>query len=390
MKKIELEKKIKELEFELKKIYNSKTYRLLYIYKNFKNIIIDSCKKLLKLKYKYDKKNYFYLENGYFKKNKVLGITHSYWPGLLNATKNQCSKMVVAEKPIQNKKDVKLIIEIIKKTNIKKIAINGILDGCELLIKELFNNKYNFEVYLIWHGSFTQQTIEDHNYRFYKIEKYLNKFKKIGFIKPKMAEILNLAGIKNSFFIPNTFNISIAKLKNKEINYFHQNKKINIGIFGWYTWHKNNINQIIAASLIKDTQIFTMYFQENPLIKKLTYKKIKLIPFQKNNYDFIKFMKKNIDINLYVSLTECYPNLFLESLALNIPCIIGKFGEDIIFDEELKKFLVVKNPEDILEIKEKIENVIKNKKYIEEKISIFFNKLIKINNKKILEFFNTN
>lgn len=375
-------KKNNELESELIKIYNSKTWRLIFLYKKIISLVKN------KLKIRKIKNNNFYnfiLKKGYFTKNQVIGITHTYWTGVYHATLNQCKYVICFNNEIQ-KEDVNEIIKLIKKLKINKIAINGILDGIEILLNKIFKIK-NLDVYLIWHGSLTQQTIEDHISRFNKIKKYLNKFEKIAFLKKEIFEVFKKCGYK-SFYIPNTFNqnikISDNKIKNNENL---KNKTINIGILGWWSWHKNNLNQIISASLVKNVKIHTLYYPDNIYyLRKITEHKI--TNYYSLTYDETLKLISKMDILLNVSLTECYPNILLESFYFSKPILLGKFADQIIEDEFLKKILIVNNPEDIEEIKNKITFIIKNYEDITKNIRKYYKKLILKNNEKIINFFN--
>ncbi|GAB4219632.1 MAG: hypothetical protein Fur009_6690 [Candidatus Microgenomates bacterium] len=321
------------------------------------------------------------LENGNLSNSNVIAITHNYWAGVYNAAKNQ-SKFIISVNSPLNKKNIKKIIETIKKLRIYKIAIHGILDNCDILLKDLFNNK-KLDIFLIWHGSFTQQTIEDHIARFNSIKKYLHKFKKIGFIKPDMAKIFKLNGYKNAEFIPNTINLKI-KTKINKLNH----NTIKIGIFGWWTWHKNILNQIIAASIIKSAKIYTTFFPRNIFyINKIINKKIILLGYL-NHFEILKKVNE-MNLLLAVSLTECYPNLLLESFYFSKPILLGKYAKKIIKDNYLRKNLIINDPEDIFEIKNKIENIINNYEKISNSIKNYFTVLIKQNNKKIIKFYNS-
>lgn len=371
--------KNKELENELIKIYNSKTWKLLYIYK--KNIYL--LKNIFKIKNFLDKKfpsKIFNIYKGYFEKNKVIGITHTYWTGVFNATINQCNYVIGLNKKIEKKEEILEIIKTIKKLKINKIAINGVLDGIEILLESLFKIK-KLDIYLIWHGSFTQQTIEDHIERFNRIKKYINKFKKIGFLKNEMNEIFKILNY-NSEFIPNTFNKNII-IENKKNN----KNNLNIGIFGWWSWHKNNLNQIIAASIIKNVKIHTLYYPNNIFyLNKIV--KNKIIKYYYLSHDKVLNLISKMDIILNVSLTECYPNIILESFYFSKPILLGKFADNIIKNNYLKKVLIVENPENINEIKNKILFIINNYEDVVKKINNYYKKLIEENNKQIISFFN--
>lgn len=365
LEKSELEKK--KLDKRLIEIYKSKTWKLLLIYKNIIKVI-----KGVKEKNNFSVKKI----KGNFPENHVLGICCEEWIGVKEATINQCSDVLLIKKI--DKKNINSIIEIIKKGNFTKIAINAIPDGSKLLIRSIYKFDNKIKIYLIWHGSFTQQTIEDHIVRFNSIKEEFPLIYKFGFCKKNMDLIFQKLGYKAEF-IPNR----ISSYKNIKKNKFKNKKQI--GILSSFLWHKNNLNQILSASLIDNSTIHTLSIPNVKYLDNLLKGKIIEHDFLTHN-EFIKLLG-SMDINLYISLTECYPMVFLESLILGVPCLVGKTVEPIIEDEEIKKYLVIQNPENILEIQDKINLIFTKYKYIKKIIKNYINNINKNNSKSILDFF---
>lgn len=355
-----------ELKQTLKKIYASKTWKLLFLYKNI-------FKPLKNRK----KDSYVKLVDGNFSENKILGICCESWVGVKEATINQCAKVILINSI--NKHNIKQIIKIIEKSNLNKISINAIPDGARLLIQSI-HKKFNSskKIYLIWHGSFTQQTIEDHIYRFESIKKELSYIHKLGFCKKNMDIIFKKIGYQAEF-VPN----KISSYKIADINKF--GKKTKIGVLSLFLWHKNNLNQILAAALIENSQIHTLKIPEMSYLESLLEDKVVKHEFLDHD-DFVNLIS-SMDINLYVSLTECYPMLFLESLSLGVPCLVGKTTEPIIEDKEIIKYLVIQDPENIEEIRNKIEIILNKKEYIKKIILDYAKKVNENNSKLILDFF---
>ena len=357
---------------ELINIHNSKLWKLYLTYKSLLkfNFFIKSNKNYETTFFKYIPGN--------FKKNYVLGICHDDWCGVKNATLNQCSDVISIHQ--FDKKTIKKIIFLIKKRKFDKIAINAIPDKTDQFLISLKKQLPNIKIYLIWHGSFTQQTIEDHICRFNSLYPHFNKIDKFGFVKDNMAEVFNRSGIKAEF-IPNRIN-ETPTYQNKNVN-----KIPKIGILSRFLWHKNNMNQIIAASLFSKKEIHTLEIPNILYLSKLINND--LISHQFLPHEKYKKILSEMDINLYISLTECYPMVFIESLMCGVPCLVGKTSEFIFDDQkELAKYLVVQNPEDIFEIEEKIKTVLKKYNTVIKLCNIFIQKLNKKNSQKIIKFFN--
>ena len=142
--------------------------------------------------------------------------------------------------------------------------------------------------------------------------------------------------------------------------------EIRIGVYAsGDRWVKNFYNQISAASMIKNhiidcipisekTRVFCDYINAT----------IEGCEETLSRENLLKRMATN-DINLYVTFVECAPLLPLESLELGIPCITSD-NHHYWKGTELEKYLVVSAPDNIIEIKDKIDIVLKNRKKIIE------------------------
>ncbi len=369
-----LEQKNKNLEKKLNRIYNSKLWKIFLIYKKFQ--IILSKKKQSTQKYDF----IFKYKKGTLKENRVLGICYNNWVGVKSATLNQCSDVLIIKKII-NKKNVLQIIKFIENNRFEKISINAILDGTDVLIKEIKKAFPKTKIYLIWHGSFTQQTIEDHIMRFNKLQPYFKHIHKFGFVKNDMDTIFKKMGY-SAEFLPNRIN-NIVK-KNKLIT---KDQKIKVGILSVFSWHKNNINQILGGCMSPIiSEVHVLNIPNIFYLKKILQNKIKQHNFLIKK-DYLKLLQ-DMDINLYVSITECYPMTFLESLSFGVPCIIGNTSKFIIQKNKfLLHSLVVNNPEDIYEIRDKINNIVKNYEEVSNSCIQFIKKINQTNTKKIINFF---
>ena len=75
-----------------------------------------------------------------------------------------------------------------------------------------------------------------------------------------------------------------------------------------------------------------------------------------------------MDLNLYVTLSECSPMTPLESISLGVPCIVGP--TTTFFDDSplLRSTLVVPSPEDVGSIKATVDAALRNYDAVAEEI----------------------
>ena len=97
-------------------------------------------------------------------------------------------------------------------------------------------------------------------------------------------------------------------------------------------------------------------------------------------------MKEN-DINLSITHSNIVPNIILESFENGIPCLVGK-NSNLFINTELEQYIVVNNPNDIMEIYEKIKKTLENKELVMKLYSNWKEQYITESNKRIEEFIN--
>lgn len=134
---------------------------------------------------------------------------------------------------------------------------------------------------------------------------------------------------------------------------------------------------------------FAGIMNEISAITLTDYKKIKILNPTKSVIKFckrfgIKLSKENNytsvikdnEINLYVNFSRTNNLLILESMDRGIPCIVGNTD---FFDSNklLKEYLVMNSDDDINEIKDRINNVNKNRDIIIKEYQKFRTKYIK-------------
>ena len=253
------------------------------------------------------------------------------------------------------------------------------------LILKIKEKKPSQNIKILWHGSKAVNT-EDYDWTVLRNILDMSKEKiisSIGFAKESMYEFYKEKGY-NCEFVMNTVHINKNefKLKIKE-------EKVKIGVYAsGDRWVKNFYNQLSAASLIKNHQI-------------------DCIPISKKTKEFCSYINANIcgidqsipriellerlsqnNINLYTTFVECSPMLPLESMELGVPCITSD-NHHYWKNTELEKYLIVSAPDNIITIKEKIEEVLKNKEKIMEmylKWKIDYDKEVEKNLKQFLDW----
>lgn len=214
-------------------------------------------------------------------------------------------------------------------------------------------------------------------------------------------------------FIPNGYDLSIFKIRNKYKNNFRKKMCISksvpiIGYVARYDPLKDHVNLLKSISLIKskNAKFFCVFIGYNinnnsELIKQV--KRLKL-----NNHIKLLAPTKNIskimnilDIHVQSSRSEGFPNVVAEAMAHKTPCIVtnvgdlsyivGKTGWVVPPKDSKKLAMVIKNALSQIGNKNWHQRCNGSRKRIEEKFNM--NRMIKAYNmewKKVYKSANTN
>lgn len=288
------------------------------------------------------------------------------WTGVSNATIELFKNSVPCGELITNK-EIKLIKNTIVANNIKEVVFSGFAIGWYELAKLL--HKEGVIVKTFFHGSHSQYKDEYG----WKMNKQIYLLERKGIVS-EMAfckkSIINFYKDKdcNVSFLRNIVNIDYdikKKAKRKD--------EVRIGIYAVQTiqWRKNVFTSLASIYFLKnkmkDKDIVVDIVPKSPTaeifchildIKTTGIKKA--IPRE----ELLQRMS-DCDITLYVTFTECAPMVPLESFYVETPCITGN-NHHYFKDTELEKYIVVNNENNPIEVAEKIEMCLENKKKVFE------------------------
>lgn len=286
-------------------------------------------------------------------------IYNPNWLGTTYATKELFNNIL----PVGETRSLKMnkaIANIICKKGFKTVIFSAFAIGWNKLAEEIKRINPKIIIKTIWHGS---NSLHLEVYDWDRFKEMFDLYEKkivnsLGFVKKSMAEFYKLKGYKAEFIMNNVcFGKNNIKKKS-------DNTKIKIGIYASSDrWVKNFYNQLSAASLVSNVIVECI-----PINDKV-YDFAKIIgltiigdsnPIPRE--ELLKKMERN-DINLYVTFTECAPILPLESFELGVPCITSN-NHHYWEDNELRKYVVVEENDNVMAIYEKLKYCLENKKKV--------------------------
>lgn len=389
-------KKQKIEMYMVRKIGRAKTVKLEILFSKVKNIIkriIRLCLFPVVLLRRYKRKKSL-ITNEYLKridntKERIekykdcnyIAIHNQEWLGVTSATIELFDNLVDCGE-IYRREDIKLIGDAIINSKIKQVVFSAFAIGWKDLIIYLKNKTSNIKIKVYWHGS-NSQILDSYGWNGHM--NIFNLYKK-GYVdvfatcKKSLIEFYKKNGC-NALFITNKVDIDITTAKKR--------KKGN-PIIGLYAakctdWRKNMFTQMAAVSLFDNAtlDIVPLTKEAKEFADKLNLKvtgEERSLPRE----ELLKRMTNN-DVVLYVSFSECSPMLPLESMELGVPCITGN-NHHYFQNNDLERYIVVKNEANIEEIKEKIELCLNNKEKI-IKLYDLFSKENKQNSKNDIKKF---
>ncbi len=299
------------------------------------------------------------LEN--IRTKEIIAFYNNEWIGTKHSTK-EIFKNTVGLNSYHDDMLIKKIADFILEKKPKMLVFSPVDLTWINLIKQIRSIDKKIIIKILWHGS-NAMNIEEYDWKVLKSILHLSKSKtinSIGFVKKSMYEFYKAKNY-NVEFVMNMINIDEYKSDVKSIA---KTKNVKIGLYAsGDRWVKNFYNQLSAASLIKNHQIDCI-----PLTNK-TREFCALIDANVNGVsvplprnELLERISTN-DINVYTTFVECAPLLPLESFEMGVPCITSN-NHHYWEGSKLEEYLIVNAPDNIIEIKNKIELVLKNKDLI--------------------------
>ena len=296
-----------------------------------------------------------------YKDKEYIIIHNPCWLGVTSATKELFTNLLPLEE-LYDKDDIERLAEKICYINVHQVIFSAFNNGWDKLAKKIKQINSNIKIKVFWHGS-NSQVIDEQNWNTNVLALNLQKEGVVDVFatcKESLLKFYEYHGYK-TFFLKNTVVLD-KDIKLKVENIKKENDDtIKIGMYSAnMDWRKNMFNQLAAASLIKNSKIYSipLNFDAEVFCSKvdqdITGTK-KSVPRE----ELLCQMAKN-DINLYVTFSECAPMLPIESMEVGTLCITGD-NHHYFKNTPLEKYLVVKREDDVIAIANKIKYALDNK-----------------------------
>lgn len=134
----------------------------------------------------------------------------------------------------------------------------------------------------------------------------------LGMAKAGVPEALTAAGHRVSY-VPNRLPV-LPDLTRVELG-----EDRAVGVFAEPFWRKNVTTQLLATTLMEDVTAHVLRTPNNGYLRGLN-----IVEHGEMPYDQFISLQASVDLNLYVTLSECHPSTPQESYMTGVPCLISK------------------------------------------------------------------
>lgn len=229
-------------------------------------------------------------------------------------------------------------LELVGRAGCDNLVLSGGAVEHLHLVQEIRERAPDTRIKLLWHGSFLQVR-EDYAWRGLRLaiqQARQGLLHSLGFVKYGMAEAMRDLGLRASFVENYVPELPDAASKPAEGGPHLGCWVANEG------WRKPPYAMAVAASRIEGAVLHEAGKSKrlNEFCRLLGLKLHSHGDGPLSHEDLHRWLKL-MDLNLYVTLSECTPMLPLESLSVGTPCLVGANSHLFQDDAYLKEMLVV-------------------------------------------------
>lgn len=161
---------------------------------------------------------------------------------------------------------------------------------------------------------------------------------RVGFVKAGLAEAFEALGYPVSY-VPNRAP-DLPRFRRQAMG-----PGLNVGIFAVPFWRKNVVTQLGAVALLDDA---TAHVMQRPDVLYLD--RLRVVDHGESPWNEFLSIQASMDINLYVTLSECHPLSPIESYQTGVPALMSRTSDVFRSDPRLWELTTVEIPDNPAEI----------------------------------------
>lgn len=161
---------------------------------------------------------------------------------------------------------------------------------------------------------------------------------RVGFVKAGLAEAFTALGYP-AMYVPNR-SPDLPRFRKQDLG-----PQLNVGVFAVPFWRKNVVTQLAAVALLDGAIAHVMQRPDVPYLDGLH-----MVDHGETPWNEFVSIQASMDINLYVTLSECHPLSPIESYQTGVPALMSRTSDVFRSDARLWDLTTVEIADDPTEI----------------------------------------
>ncbi|MDP9022127.1 MAG: hypothetical protein M3N57_05380 [Actinomycetota bacterium] len=263
----------------------------------------------------------------------VLVVCHPQWRGIRTAA-------IAHGEPVVEVADAAAsadaLADRIATAGVRVVVIHGYPPGSAILLRRLTHRGVGTRVVL--HSSMAQHGGEAHEAAVVDEVAALaadGVVDRIGFVKDGMAEVFEALGYPAAWVPNRAPHVEAFEPRDLGAGRTH------VGVFAEPFWRKNVVTQLGAVALLEPARAHVLRRPDVAYLGRLDVVEHGVLPWD----DFVR-LQGSVDVNLYVTLSECYPLSPVESYLAGVPCLMSRTSSVFRDDADLWELTTVAEADD--------------------------------------------
>lgn len=281
--------------------------------------------------------------------SRIVSVCNPLWQGVRSAAEEQSANRLYLK--ACGPRDIPGIVDALENVEMDALVFNGFWRGYDKLMIAARKALPRLRLFYVHHGSFYQmkedRTMPDVVARMIHLHKrgVLNR---VGFVKNGMAEAFRRLGV-DACAVMNT----VSNEGRAEVKSWRAPVKVAIPVRDLL--RKNPDTQIVAALMLEDVDEVHVWHRPNLAYLEESGADLKrVIVHEHLGRDQTRRLLAEMTAVFYVSISECYPMVILESFASGTPCFTGSTHGVLTSLPDLERRLVICNSDNPVAIAEHV------------------------------------
>jgi hypothetical protein len=265
--------------------------------------------------------------------SRTLAVCHPRWRGVRTAAHAFGDPVVETDDAGHH---ARAIVDGAVGAGVEAIVVHGFPPGSDLLLG--LAHDAGLSTRAVAHSSFAQHGAEAGEAAVMSTLADLlsaGTLDRIGFVKAGMAEVFGALGYPAAY----TPNRAPVMPVFEPIPLGEGSP--HVGVFAASFWRKNVVTQLGAVALIKGARAHVMERPAVAFLERLPITEHGELPWE----GFVR-LQGSVDLNLYVTLSECHPLSPVESYLSGVPCLLSRTSALFRDDPDLWESVTVSEADD--------------------------------------------